>query len=64
MQGVDSGQAAVSACILANASAGGSVVLNNCITVGFTAVATTGPVYINQISASGATTTFIGLKAT
>ena len=51
-------------CILANASAGGSVVLNNCITVGFTAVATTGPVYVNQISAAGATTTYKGLLAT
>jgi hypothetical protein len=64
LQGVDSGQSAAAAAIVASASSGGSLVLNNCITVGFTAVAGSGPVYINQISASGATTTFIGLKAT
>ena len=50
-----------------NTSGGGpnaDVVLNNCIVIGATAVATSGQVFVNQISAAGATTTYIGLLAT
>ena len=48
----------------AGGSPGSNVVLNNCIVVGATAVATTGNVFVNQVSAAGATTTYIGLLAT
>ena len=44
-------------------SAGGSVVLNNCITIGCTNVSASGPVYVNQISAAGGNTTYIGVAA-
>lgn len=59
---VDSSSTAMSAAITNAASA--SIILNNCISLGATAIATTGPVYINQISAAGATTTGIAVKAT
>ena len=59
---VDSGSSAMSAAITNSGSA--SIILNNCISVGATAIATTGPVYVNQISAAGATTTGIAIKAT
>lgn len=61
---VDSTGSTLNAALSVNASAGGSVILNACISVGATAIATTGPVYVNQISAAGATTTYIGLHAT
>jgi hypothetical protein len=61
---VDSGGTTLSAAITANASAGGSIVLNNCISLGSTAIATANGVYVNQISAAGATTTGIAIKAT
>lgn len=59
---IDSTASSLSAAITNAASC--SVILDNCISVGATAIATTGPVYINQISAAGATTTGIGIKAT
>ncbi|MDE2096322.1 MAG: hypothetical protein KGL39_03685 [Patescibacteria group bacterium] len=62
---VDSTATALNAAISnAGGSPSGSIILNNCISVGATAIATTGAVYITQISASGATTTYIGLHAT
>ena len=62
---VDSTATAMSAAITnAGGSPAGSIILNNCISVGATAIATTGAVYVNQISAAGATTTGIGIKAT
>ena len=51
-------------CTNAGGSPGGNVILNNCIAVGATAIASTGNVFVNQISAAGATTTYIGLLAT
>ena len=45
-------------------SPGGNVVLNNCIVIGATAIATSGNVFVNQLSAGGATTSYIGLLAT
>ena len=63
LQGVNSGQSACSAAFTINASAGAFCALNNCLSVGFTAVSASGPVYVNQISASGAATTFVGLLA-
>lgn len=59
---VDSTSSTMSAAITNAASA--SIILNNCISLGATAIATTGPVYVNQISAAGATTTGIALLAT
>lgn len=44
--------------------AGDVIVTPSCISVGATAIATTGNVYVGQISASGATTTNIGILAT
>ena len=62
---VDSSGTAMNAAITnAGGSPAGSIILNNCISVGATAIATTGAVYVNQISAAGATTTGIGIKAT
>ena len=49
----------------AGGSPGGNVVLNNCIVIGATAIATTGNVFVNQISSAGtAATNYIGLLAT
>lgn len=44
--------------------AGNVIVSPTCISVGATAIATTGNIYVGQISASGATTTNIGILAT
>lgn len=49
----------------AGGSPGGDVILSpSCISVGAAAIATTGNVYVGQISAAGATTTGIGILAT
>ena len=48
----------------AGGSPGGNIILNNSIAVGATAIATTGNVFVNQVSAAGATTTGIGILAT
>ena len=61
---VDSGSTTMTVGMTINASAGGSVLMNNCISLGATAIASTGPAYLNQISAAGATTTYIAIKAT
>jgi hypothetical protein len=61
--GVDSAGTTLNAAISANASAGGSVIVNGGIFVGATAVATTGPVYVNG-AVPAATTSSIGIKAT
>jgi len=61
---VDSGSTTMTVGMTVNASAGGSIVMNNCISLGATAIASTGPVYINQIGTAGATTTYIAIKAT
>ena len=60
------GGTALSAAIAnAGGSPGGDVILTpDCISVGSTAIATTGNVYVGQISAAGATTTGIGILAT
>jgi len=61
---VDSTGTAMSAAILADAAAGGSIILTpTCISIGATAIATTGPVY-GAAGAAGATTWGIGLKLT
>ena len=56
----------LTACISnAGGSPGGSVILMpNCISVGASAIAASGEVYVGQISAAGATTTGIGIHAT
>ena len=59
---VDSTSTTMTVAITNSASA--SIILNGCISLGATAIASTGPVYINQISAAGATTTGIAIKAT
>lgn len=60
---IDSTGTTATNAITANASAGGSVVCNNCITIGFTNVSASGPTYVNQISAAGGNTTYIGVAA-
>ena len=60
---VESTGTTLSAAITANASAGGAILLNSPISLGSTAIATTGPVYGNA-SAIGATTSFIAIKLT
>lgn len=49
-------------------NAGGSpasnVILNNCISIGATVIATTGNIYVNQIGTGGGGTTYIGVLAT
>jgi hypothetical protein len=60
---VDSTGTTATAAFSVNGSAGGSVVLNNCITIGCTNVSAAGPVYVNQISAAGGNTTYIGVAA-
>jgi hypothetical protein len=63
--GVDSTGTTLNADILWDAAAGGNLILQGLpISVGATAVAVAGPVYVGQISAAGATTTGIGIKAT
>ena len=60
---VDSTSTTINAAIVANAAAGGSVVLNNPISLGATALATTGPVYVTG-AVPTATTSGIAIKAT
>jgi hypothetical protein len=60
---VDSGSTTMSAAITANASAGGSIVVNGGIFLGATAVATTNGVYVNG-AVPAATTSSIAIKAT
>lgn len=45
MNCVESGSTTMTAGIIANASAGGAIVLQDCLSLGATAIATTGPVY-------------------
>lgn len=63
LNAVDSTGTALNAAIIANAAAGGSVVMNGGISLGATAVATTGPVYVNG-AVPTATTSSIAIKAT
>lgn len=60
---IESGGTTATNAITASASAGGFVLLNNCMAVGFTNVSASGPVYVNQISAAGGNTTYIGVTA-
>lgn len=60
---VDAGGTIATNAITANASAGGSVLLNNSIVLGCTNVSASGPVYVNQISAAGGNTTYIAVAA-
>ncbi len=49
----------------AGGSPGGNIILTpDCISIGATAIATAGNVYVGQISAAGATTTGLGILAT
>ena len=67
IQGVESGQSAINAAIYANASSGGAVLLQQPISLGATAIATTGPVYfvgVNPGGANSASTGGIAIKAT
>ena len=60
---VESGSTTLTAGIIANASAGGAVLLQNCISLGATAIATTGPVYgVGAVPV--ATTSSIAIKFT
>lgn len=63
LNSVDSGGTTINAAIIANAAAGGSIVLNGGISIGATAIATTGPVYGNG-AVPTATTSSIGIKLT
>lgn len=60
---VESGATAISAAIIANASAGGAVLLQNAFSLGATAIATTGPVY-GTGNIPTATTSGIAIKLT
>lgn len=60
---VESTSTTLNAAITANAAAGGAVVLNNPVSLGATALATTGPVYV-QGAVPVATTSGIAIKAT
>lgn len=60
---VESGSTTINAAITANASAGGAILLQNPISLGATAIATTGPVYIVG-GVPVATTSGIAIKAT
>jgi len=60
---VETGGTTLSAAIIANASAGGAVCIQDCFSLGSTAVATTGPVYITG-NVPVATTSGIAIKAT
>ena len=68
IQAIESGQAAIAAAILASASSGGAVVLTpSTISLGATAIATTGPVYgvgMNPGGANSASTDSIAIKYT
>lgn len=61
--GVDSTGTILNAAFSVNVSAGGSVLLNGGMSVGATAIATTGPIYVNG-AVPAATTSSIGIKAT
>ena len=63
MNSVDSGSTTMSAGIIANAAAGGSIVVQGGLSLGATAIATTGPVYVNG-AVPVATTSSIAIKAT
>lgn len=63
MNAVESGSTTMNAAITANASAGGAVILQSPISLGATAIATTGPVYIIG-GVPVATTSGIAIKAT
>lgn len=60
---IGSGATAMSVAFTVNASAGGVVMLQQCLSVGATLIATTGPVYIDG-GAQGATTTGLAILAT
>lgn len=60
---IESTATAMSAAITANAAAGGAIILRDCISLGATAIATTGPVYIVG-AVPTATTSSIAIKAT
>ena len=60
---VDSTSSTMSAAITANASAGGSILVQGGLSLGATAIATTGPVYVNG-AVPVATTSSIAVKAT
>ena len=68
IQGIESGQAVIAAGILAAAASGGAVILTpTTISLGATAIATTGPVYgvgMNPGGANSATTDSIAIKYT
>lgn len=63
LNAIESGGSTMSAAITANASAGGAIVLRQPISLGATAIATTGPVY-GDASAIGAATSGIAIKLT
>jgi hypothetical protein len=60
---VDSGATEMNAAISWSASAGGNLIIDGGISVGATALATAGPVYVNG-AVPNATTSVIGIKAT
>lgn len=60
---VDSTSTTINAAITANASAGGSIIVQGGSSLGATAIATTGPVYVTGASPA-ATTSSIAIKAT
>lgn len=57
------GATAMTAAFSVDASAGGQVILNNCISVGAGKISAAGPVYVSQISAAGGGTTYLGVAA-
>lgn len=63
LNAVDSGGTAMTAAFSVDNAAGGSVVLNGGMSVGATAIAASGPVYVNG-AVPTATTSSIGIKAT
>jgi hypothetical protein len=63
MNAIESTSIAIDAAITANAAAGGAIILNRPLSLGATALATTGPVYVVG-STPVATTSGIAIKAT
>lgn len=61
---INSTAVAMTAAMSVDAAAGGSVLVNNSMSVGADAIATAGPVYVNQISAAGGASTYQGVAAT
>ena len=62
---VDSGGATLAVAATVNASAGGSVLFKDCSAFGVTALATSGPVFVDgNVTAGAATTASIGIRAT